>query len=122
MSGNRCPASRSVYSPGIQASSPVRRCERRNGNRGVRRHTTPTVNGVVSMSLEVLIPKFLDPLQKFEIISDAGEMEGVEIDQRGNVLHFAFNKLFYENGLRGRQVRFAAQRNSSYVPCRLFWL
>ena len=99
MSGNRCPASRSVSSGTQARSPPVGRCERCNGNRGVCCRTTSTVNGIVSMSLEVLIPEFLDPLQKFKVISDTSEMGGVEIDQRGNVLHFAFDKLFYGDGL-----------------------
>jgi len=83
MSRNRCPASRPAPSSGTQtgANSPsMRRCERRNGNGRVCGPATSADDGVVSMPMVVLIPKPLDPLQKFKVISDASETDGTMID------------------------------------------
>lgn len=52
------------------------------------------------MTLEVLIPKSLDPLQKFKVISDVSQRDGTTIDLGGNALHLAFHEFFYGNGLQ----------------------
>ena len=78
----------------------MRRCKRRNGDRGVCWRTTSTTNRIVSVTLEVLIPKSLDPLQKFKVISDVSQRDGTTIDLGGNALHLAFHEFFYGNGLQ----------------------
>ena len=80
MSGNRCPASRPAPSRGAQTgtnSPSMRRRERRNGDRRIRGPTTSADDSVVSMSVVVLIPKPLDPLQKFKVISDTSEIDDI---------------------------------------------
>jgi len=85
----------------------MRGCERRNGDGGVCGPTTSADNGIVSMSVVVLIPKPLDPLQKFKVISDNSETDDTMIDCGVNLLHFTFHKFLYENRLREGQARFA---------------
>ena len=52
------------------------------------------------MTLEVLIPKSLDPLQKFKVISDSSETDSAMIDSDRNALHLAFHEFVYRNGLQ----------------------
>ena len=56
------------------------RCERRNGDGCVRGPATSADDSIVSMPVVVLVPKPLDPLQKFEVISDASETDDTVID------------------------------------------
>jgi len=83
MSGNRCPPSRPAPSSGTQTrtnSPSMGGRERRNGDGRVRGSATSAGDSVVSMPVVVLIPKPLDPLQKFKVISNASETDDTMID------------------------------------------